>query len=167
MGAKAPPGDMFLSTLLDGVNMELLRDAVKDCPLAYLFSSRKGLWNEKILAYAQRKNGTYGALSPRTPSAWHLVHADKGEWVLARVLGPLRQGGELDPDFWIAPERAVARHQQTRGGRRCAEKPVGGRLGRLGERRLSRRSQQVLQLLYELFHVLCVFLHDLGGSQLS
>jgi len=41
---------MFLSTLLDGVNMGLLRDAVKDCPLAYLFSRRKGLWNEKILA---------------------------------------------------------------------------------------------------------------------
>jgi len=36
MGAKAPPGDMFLSALLDGVNMGLLRDAVKDCPLAYL-----------------------------------------------------------------------------------------------------------------------------------
>jgi len=50
LGAKAPPGDVFLSTLLDGVNMGLLRDAVKDCPLAYLFSSRKGLWNEKILA---------------------------------------------------------------------------------------------------------------------
>jgi len=33
--------------LLGGVNMGLLRDAVKDCPLAYLFSSRKGLWNEK------------------------------------------------------------------------------------------------------------------------
>jgi hypothetical protein len=34
---------MFLSTFLGGVNMGLLRDAVKDCPLAYLFSSRKGL----------------------------------------------------------------------------------------------------------------------------
>ena len=51
-----------------------------------------------------------------------------------------------------------------RGGRRCAEKPVGGRLGRLGERRLSRRPQQVLQLLYEMLHVLCVFLHDLRGE---
>jgi hypothetical protein len=55
LGAKAPPGDMFLSTFLGGVNMGLLRDAVKDCPLAYLFSSRKGLWNEKILAYCAKK----------------------------------------------------------------------------------------------------------------
>jgi hypothetical protein len=55
MGAKAPPGDMFLSTFLGGVNMGLLRDAVKDCPLAYLFSRRKGLWNEKILVYWAKK----------------------------------------------------------------------------------------------------------------
>ncbi len=78
--------------------MGLLRNAVKDCPLAYLFKrSRKGLWNEKILAYCAKKKGrdTYKALGPRAPSVWHLVHAEKGEWVLARVLGPLRQGGEL------------------------------------------------------------------------
>jgi hypothetical protein len=60
LGAKAPPGDMFLSALLDGVNMGLLRDAVKDCPLAYLFSSRKGLWNEKYLPIAQRKTAHIG-----------------------------------------------------------------------------------------------------------
>jgi hypothetical protein len=35
--------------------MGLLRDAVKNCPLAHLFSSRKGLWNEKILAYRAKK----------------------------------------------------------------------------------------------------------------
>jgi len=47
---------MYLSALLDGVNMGLLRDVVKDCPLAYLFKrSRKGLWNEKILAYCAEK----------------------------------------------------------------------------------------------------------------
>jgi hypothetical protein len=69
-----------------------------------------------------------------------------------------------DPDFCSPRERSVARHQQTRGRRRCAEKPVGGRLGRLGERRLSRRPQQVLQLLYELPHVLCVFFHDFRGE---
>jgi hypothetical protein len=86
---------MFLSTFLGGVNMGLLRDAVKDCPLAYLFSSRKGLWNEKYLPIAQRKNGTYRALGPRAPSVWHLVHADKGEGILARVLDPLRLGGEV------------------------------------------------------------------------
>ncbi len=56
MGAKAPPGDVFLSALLGGVNMGLLRDAVKVCPLAYLYKrSRKGLWNEKILAYCVKK----------------------------------------------------------------------------------------------------------------
>jgi hypothetical protein len=80
---------MFLSTLLGGVNMGLLRDAVKDRPLAYLFSSRKGLWNEKYLPIAQRKSGTYRALGPRAPLAWHLVHADEGEGVLARVLASL------------------------------------------------------------------------------
>jgi hypothetical protein len=47
---------MFLSALLDGVNMGLLKGAVKDCPLACLFKrSRKGLWNEKILAYCAKK----------------------------------------------------------------------------------------------------------------
>jgi hypothetical protein len=97
LGAKAPPGDLLLSTLLDGVNMGLLRDAVKDCPLAYLFSSRKGLWNEKILAYCAKKSGRdiYMALGPRAPLVWHFVHADKGEGVLAGVLGLLRQCGEL------------------------------------------------------------------------
>ena len=77
--------------------MGLLRDAVKDRPLAYLFSSRKGLWNEKILAYCAKKKGydTYQALGPRAPSVWHLVHADKGEGILARVLAPLRLGGEV------------------------------------------------------------------------
>jgi hypothetical protein len=75
--------------------MGLLRDAVKDRPLAYFFSSRKGLWNEKYLPIAQRKNGTYRALGPQAPSVWHLVHADKGEGVLARVLDLLRQCGEL------------------------------------------------------------------------
>jgi hypothetical protein len=53
---------MFLSTFLGGVNMGLLRDVVKVCPLAYFFSSRKGLWNEKILAYcAKKKRHIYGA----------------------------------------------------------------------------------------------------------
>jgi len=56
LGAKAPPGDVYLSALLDGVNMGLLRDAVKDCPLAYLFKrSRMGNWYEKILAYCAKK----------------------------------------------------------------------------------------------------------------
>jgi len=98
MGAKAPPGDVFLSALLGGVNMGLLRDAVKDCPLAYLYMrSRKGLWNEQKLAYCAKKKGydTNKALGPRAPSVWHIVHADKGEGVLARVLGPLRQSCEL------------------------------------------------------------------------
>ena len=98
MGAKTSPGDLFLSTSLDGVNMGLLRDAVRDCPLAYLFKrSRRGIWNEKILAYCAKKRGydTYKAPGPGAPLVWHLVHADEGEGVLARVLGPLRQGGEL------------------------------------------------------------------------
>jgi Glycosyltransferases involved in cell wall biogenesis len=59
LGAKAPPGDMYLSALLDGVNMGLLRDAVKDCPLAYLFKrSRKGFGTKKYLPIAQRKRAT-------------------------------------------------------------------------------------------------------------
>ncbi len=99
LGAKAPPGDVYLSTLLDGVNMGLLRDAVKDCPLAYLFKrSRKGLWNEKILAYCAKKKrhiwgaGPAGALGVASRAR---QLADEGEWVLARVLAPLRQVGEL------------------------------------------------------------------------
>jgi hypothetical protein len=34
LGAEAPPGDVYLSALLDGVNMGLLRNAVKDRLLA-------------------------------------------------------------------------------------------------------------------------------------
>jgi len=97
MGAKAPPGDVFLSALLVGVNMGLLRDAVKDCPLAYLYKrSRKGLWNEQTLAYCAKKKGrdTYKALGPRAPSAWHLVHADS----------PTRGKGFLH-EFWIHYDR--------------------------------------------------------------
>jgi len=86
---------VYLSALLDGVNMGLLRDAVKDCPLAYLFKrSRKGLWNEKILAYCAKKNGTYMALGPRAPSAWHLVHADS-----------LTRGRGFWHEFWVHYDR--------------------------------------------------------------
>lgn len=99
LGAKAPPGDMYLSALLDGVNMGLLRDAVKDCPLAYLFKrSRKGLWNEKILAYCAKKKGrdTYKALGPRAPSVWHLVHA-----------GSLTRGRGFWHEFWVHYDRVA------------------------------------------------------------
>jgi len=60
MGAKAPPGDVYLSALLGGVNMGLLRDAVKDCPLAYLFSSRKGLWSENTCLLRKEKTAHIG-----------------------------------------------------------------------------------------------------------
>jgi glycosyltransferase involved in cell wall biosynthesis len=99
MGAKAQPGDVFLSTSLDGVNMGLLRKAVKDCPLAELFKrSRKGIWNEKILAYCAKKKGydTYKALGPRAPSAWHLVHADS-----------LTRGRGFWHEFWLHYDRVV------------------------------------------------------------
>jgi len=99
MGAKAPPSDLFLSTSLDGVNMGLLRDAVKDCPLAHLYKrSRKGLWNEQTLAYcAKKKRHILGA---RPTGALGVASrarrlADKEEGVLARVLDPLRQSDEL------------------------------------------------------------------------
>jgi glycosyltransferase involved in cell wall biosynthesis len=97
MGAKAPPGDLFLSTSLDGVNMGLLRDAVRDCPLADLFKrSRKGIWNEKILAYCAKKKGrdTYKALGPRAPSAWHLLHANS-----------LTRGSGFWQEFWLHYDR--------------------------------------------------------------
>jgi hypothetical protein len=99
MGAKAPPGDVFLSTSLDGVNMGLLRKAVKDCPLAGLFKrSRKGLWNEKILAYCAKKKGydTYKALGPGAPSVWHLVHADS-----------LTRGRGFWHEFWVHYDRVA------------------------------------------------------------
>jgi hypothetical protein len=99
LGAKAPPSDLFLSALLDGVNMGLLRDAVKDCPLAYLFKrSRKGLWNEKILAYCAKKKGrdTYKALGPRAPSVWHLVHPSS-----------LTRGSGFLHEFWVHYDRVA------------------------------------------------------------
>ena len=97
MGAKAPPCDLFLSTSLDGVNMGLLRKAVKDCPLAGLFKrSRRGIWNEKILAYCAKKKGydTYKALSPRAPSAWHLMHPSS-----------LTRGSGFWHEFWLHYDR--------------------------------------------------------------
>ena len=99
MGAKAPPSDLFLSTSLDGVNMGLLRKAVKDCPLAGLFKrSRRGIWNEKILAYCAKKKGydTYKALSPRAPSAWHLMHPSS-----------LTRGSGFWHEFWLHYDRVA------------------------------------------------------------
>ena len=99
MGAKTSPGDLFLSTSLDGVNMGLLRKAMKDCPLAGLFKrSRKGIWNEKILAYCAKKKGydTYKALGPQAPSAWHLVHA-----------GSLTRGRGFWHEFWLHYDRVA------------------------------------------------------------
>jgi hypothetical protein len=78
--------------------MGLLRDAVKDCPLAYPYKrSRKGLWNEQTLAYCAKKKGrdTYRALGPRAPSVWHLVHADS-----------LTRGGFWH-EFWIHYDRVA------------------------------------------------------------
>jgi cellulose synthase/poly-beta-1,6-N-acetylglucosamine synthase-like glycosyltransferase len=65
MCAKAPPSDVFLSTFLGGVNMGLLRDAVKGCPLAELFKrSKRGLWNEQTLGFFyQCSNNIYSILS--------------------------------------------------------------------------------------------------------
>jgi hypothetical protein len=77
--------------------MGLLRDAVKDCPLAYLYKrSRKGLWNEQTLAYCAKKKGrdTCRALGPRAPSVWHLVHADS-----------LTRGRGFRHEFWAHYDR--------------------------------------------------------------
>ncbi len=99
LGAKTPPSDVHLNALLGGANMGLLRDAVKDCPLAYLYKrSRKGIYNEEILAYCAKKKGydTYRALGPRTPSVWHLVHADS-----------LSRGRGFWHDFWVHYDRVA------------------------------------------------------------
>jgi len=99
MGAKTSPGDVFLSTSLDGVNMGLLRKAVKDCPLAGLFKrSRKGIWNEKILAYCAKKKDydTYKAVGPRAPSAWHLMHTNS-----------LTRGRGFWHEFWLHYDRVA------------------------------------------------------------
>jgi len=79
MGAKAPPSDVFLSTFLGGVNMGLLRDAVKGCPPAELFKrSKRVLWNEQTLAYCAKKRGydTYQVLGTQAPLVWHIQHTD-------------------------------------------------------------------------------------------
>jgi len=99
MGAKAPPGDLFLSTSLVGVNMGLLRDAVRDCPLADLYKrSRKGLWNEQTIAYCAKKKGrdTYRALGPGAPSAWHLMHPNS-----------LTRGRGFWHEFWVHYDRVA------------------------------------------------------------
>ncbi len=99
LGAKTPPCDVFLSALLGGANMGLLRDAVKDCPLAYLYKrSRRAICNEPILAYCAKKKGydTYIVLGPRAPSVWHLVHADS-----------LSRGSGFWREFWVHYDRVV------------------------------------------------------------
>ncbi len=98
-GAKTPPGDVFLSALLGGVNMGLLRDAVKDCPLAYLFRrSRKGVCNEQTLAYCAKKKGydTYGVRGSQAPVVWHLVYADS-----------LTRGSGFWHEFWLHYDRVA------------------------------------------------------------
>ena len=86
---------MFLTTLLGGVNMGLLRDVVKDCPLAYLFSSRKGLWNEKYLPTAQRKKA--------------VTHM--GRWAYGRprcgISCTLTRGRGFWHEFWLHYDRVA------------------------------------------------------------
>ncbi|MGC9107452.1 MAG: glycosyltransferase family 2 protein [Infirmifilum sp.] len=89
MGLKDCPGPIIKSALLDGVNMGLRKELVADCPLDTLFKkSKRGLWNEKILATCIRKKG-YNIYSLREPSlapiVWHIHHVHsltrrKGFW---------------------------------------------------------------------------------------
>jgi len=78
MGLKDCPGPIIRSALLDGVNMGLRRELVADCPLDILFKkSKRGVWNEKILAICIVKKG-YNTYSLREPSlapiVWHIQH---------------------------------------------------------------------------------------------
>ena len=89
MGMANPQYDgVFKYALLGGVNMAFRRDAVVNCPIADLFrKSRKGIWNEQILAYCARRKGydIYSARGTSAPTVWHFAYNQsltrgKGFW---------------------------------------------------------------------------------------
>jgi hypothetical protein len=50
--------DVLKFVSLGGVNMAFRKELLSKCPLAQLYKrSRKGLWNEQILAYCVKKTG--------------------------------------------------------------------------------------------------------------
>jgi len=100
MGRKQCNNGIYKSALLGGVNMGLRRELVYDCPLAELYKkSRKGLWNESLLAYCIRRKGfhTYFIQDPDlSPIVWHIAHLQS----LTRTPG-------FWSEFWIHYDRAA------------------------------------------------------------
>ncbi len=100
MGLKRCTGVVVKSTSLDGVNMGLRIDAVRGCPLSQLYRrSKKGIWNEKILAYCAKKRGydTYIVSEVSTaPVAWHIVHENS-----------LTRGRGFWHEFWLHYDRVA------------------------------------------------------------
>jgi len=100
MGRKQCNNGIYRSALLGGVNMGLRRELVYDCPLAELYKkSRRGLWNESLLAYCIRRKGfhTYFIQDPGlSPTVWHIAHPQS----LTRTPG-------FWSEFWIHYDRVV------------------------------------------------------------
>jgi hypothetical protein len=87
--------DVLKSVALAGVNMAFRRELLSKCPLAQLYKrSRKGFWNEQILAYCIKKKGydTYEIRGSKAPIVWHIVHEQsltRRQGILARILATL------------------------------------------------------------------------------
>ena len=99
MGEILCEGEVVKSVELSGVNMGFRKEAIADCPLGEVFrKSRKGMWNEKFLAYCAKKKGyhTYQTRPPTAPLVWHIVHTDS----LTRRPG-------FWSEFWIHYDRAA------------------------------------------------------------
>ncbi|MEM4438920.1 MAG: hypothetical protein QW680_09875 [Pyrobaculum sp.] len=99
MGETLCEGEVVKSVELSGVNMGFRKEAVAYCPLGEVFrKSRRGLWNEKFLAYCAKKKGyhTYQTRPPTAPLVWHIVHTDS----LTRRPG-------FWSEFWIHYDRAA------------------------------------------------------------
>lgn len=100
MGKKDCNTKFELSVAIRGANMAWRKDAIKECPLSKLYKkSKKGLWNEQLLAYCARIKGynTYFLSDPEiAPIVWHIEHKDS----LTRERG-------FWAEFWVHYDRVT------------------------------------------------------------
>ena len=91
--------NVLKSVALGGVNMAFRRELLSGCPLAQLYKrSRKGFWNEQILAYCVKKKGydTYEIRGSKAPIVWHIVHEQS-----------LTRGKGFWHEFWLHYDRVA------------------------------------------------------------
>ncbi|MEM4439504.1 MAG: glycosyltransferase, partial [Pyrobaculum sp.] len=99
IGGSKCEEEVIKSAVLDGVNMGFRKEAVADCPLGEVFrKSRRGIWNERFLAYCARKKGyhTYKTRPLIAPTVWHILHYDS-----------LTRGLRFWDEFWRHYDTAV------------------------------------------------------------